>query len=166
VFVFNHQSNFDGLIIMKLLRQDVTAVAKAELKRMPVIGALFAFGDVVFIDRADHAKSVEALRQAAETLRSGLSIAVAPEGTRQLSPRLGLFKKGAFHLAIEAQVPSVPIVIHNSLDVLPKGSKVMRPATVRIHVLDALSTDGLGHDDAGKLSDDVRHRFLSALGQG
>jgi putative phosphoserine phosphatase/1-acylglycerol-3-phosphate O-acyltransferase len=165
VFAFNHQSNFDGLIMMKLLRKDITGVAKAELKHMPVVGALFSLGDVVFIDRTDTAKSVEALNHAADTLRSGLSIAIAPEGTRQLSPRLGEFKKGAFHLAIEAQVPVVPIVIHNSLDVLPKGSKVMRPAAVRIDVLDAVPTAGLTHDDAGMLTEEVRNDYLAALGQ-
>jgi putative phosphoserine phosphatase/1-acylglycerol-3-phosphate O-acyltransferase len=165
VFVFNHQSNFDGLIMMKILRRDITAVAKAELRKMPVVGALFAFGDAVFIDRSDTGKSVEALTQAAETLHSGLSIAIAPEGTRQLSPNLGSFKKGAFHLAIGAQVPVVPIVIHNSLDVLPKGTKIMRPATVRVDVLDGVSTEGLTHADAATLTETVRSQFLTALGQ-
>jgi putative phosphoserine phosphatase/1-acylglycerol-3-phosphate O-acyltransferase len=165
VFMFNHQSNFDGIVLMKLLRRDVTAIAKTELKHMPIVGQIFALGDVVFIDRNDHEGAVDALKHATSTLEGGLSIAIAPEGTRQRTPALGSFKKGGFHLAIAGQVPIVPIVIHNSLDVLPRGTKVMRPATVRVDVLPAVPTEGLDPGDVNDLLDDVRFGFLSALGQ-
>jgi putative phosphoserine phosphatase/1-acylglycerol-3-phosphate O-acyltransferase len=165
VFMFNHQSNFDGMLLMKLLRRDVTAIAKAELKHMPIIGQIFSLGDVVFIDRNDSAGAVDALKHATSTFEDGLSIAIAPEGTRQRTPALGSFKKGGFHLAIAGQVPIVPIVIHNSLDVLPRGTKVMRPATVRVDVLPAIATAGLGPDDVSGLVDEVRSHFLSTLGQ-
>jgi putative phosphoserine phosphatase/1-acylglycerol-3-phosphate O-acyltransferase len=165
VFMFNHQSNFDGIVLMRLLRRDVTAVAKAELKHMPIVGQIFSLGDVVFIDRADSEGAIDALKHATITLENGLSIAIAPEGTRQRTPTLGTFKKGGFHLAVAAQVPIVPIVIHNSLDVQPRGTLVMRPATVRVDVLPAIPTEGLGPEDVPGLLDDVRTRFLSALGQ-
>jgi putative phosphoserine phosphatase/1-acylglycerol-3-phosphate O-acyltransferase len=165
VFMFNHQSNFDGIVLMKLLRRDVTAIAKSELKHMPIVGQIFSLGDVVFIDRNDSAGAVDALKHATTTFESGLSIAIAPEGTRQRTPALGSFKKGGFHLAIAAQVPIVPIVIHNSLDVLPRGTKVMRPATVRVDVLPAVPTEGRDPGEVDDLLDDVRVRFLSALGQ-
>lgn len=165
VFVFNHQSNFDGLLLMKLLRRDVTAVAKKEVRALPVVGAVFQLGDVIFIDRADHDAAVAALSGAAEKVRGGLSVAIAPEGTRQPSPRLGTFKKGAFHLAHAAGVPVVPIVIHNSLDVLPRGTKVMRPATVRVDVLEPIDTAGWTTEAIGVHAEDVRRRFLDALDQ-
>lgn len=165
VFLFNHQSNVDGLLMMKLLRRDVTAVAKKEVRYLPVIGAVFALGDVIFIDRSDHDGAVAALGEAAERVRQGLSVAIAPEGTRQPTPRLGVFKRGAFHLAHAAGVPIVPIVIHNSLDVLPRGSKVMRPATVRVEVLDPVPTRDWDRGDIGQLCEDVRSRYLAALGQ-
>ncbi len=164
VFMFNHQSNFDGIILMRLLRQDVTAIAKAELRRVPIIGQIFELGDVVFIDRSDTEGSIDALTAAVETLESGLSIAVAPEGSRQLTPRLGPFKKGGFHLAVAAQVPIVPIVIHNSLDIQPRGSIILRPGTVRVDVLDAVPTAGLASQDVPVVLDDVRKRFQTALG--
>lgn len=165
VFMFNHQSNFDGIVLMKLLRRDVTAIAKAELKHMPIVGPIFSLGDVVFIDREDSEGAIDALKHAATTLENGLSIAIAPEGTRQRTPALGPFKKGGFHLAVAAQVPIVPIAIHNSLDVQPRGTLVMRPATVRVDVLPATPTEGLGPRDVPELVDEVRARFLSALGQ-
>jgi putative phosphoserine phosphatase / 1-acylglycerol-3-phosphate O-acyltransferase len=166
VFLFNHQSNFDGLLMMKLLRRDVTAVAKREVRYLPVIGAVFALGDVIFIDRSDHDAAVAALTDAAERVRNGLSVAIAPEGTRQPTPRLGAFKKGAFHLAHAAGVPLVPVVIHNSLDVLPRGSKVMRPATVRVDVLEPVPTRHWDPGDIGYHCEEVRGRYLDALGQG
>jgi putative phosphoserine phosphatase/1-acylglycerol-3-phosphate O-acyltransferase len=165
VFMFNHQSNFDGIVLMKLLRRDVTAIAKAELKHMPIIGPIFSLGDVVFIDRADSEGAIDALKHATTTLENGLSIAIAPEGTRQRTPALGTFKKGGFHLAVAAQVPIVPIVIHNSLDVQPRGTVVMRPATVRVDVLPAIPTEGLGPGQVPELVDETRSHFLSALGQ-
>jgi putative phosphoserine phosphatase/1-acylglycerol-3-phosphate O-acyltransferase len=165
MFMFNHQSNFDGIVLMKLLRRDVTAIAKAELKHMPIIGPIFSLGDVVFIDRADSEGAIDALKHATTTLENGLSIAIAPEGTRQRTPALGTFKKGGFHLAVAAQVPIVPIVIHNSLDVQPRGTLVMRPATVRVDVLPAIPTEGLGPEHVPELVDEVRSHFLSALGQ-
>lgn len=163
VFMFNHQSNFDGIILMRLLRRDVTAIAKSELKRMPLIGSIFSLGDVVFIDRSDSDASINALTEAASTLAGGLSIAIAPEGTRQRTPAIGEFKKGGFHLAVAAQVPIVPIAIHNSLDVLPRGTMVMRPATVRIDVLEPVATIGLVASDVSDLRDSVRDRFVDAL---
>lgn len=165
VFMFNHQSNFDGIVLMKLLRRDVTAIAKAELKHMPIVGQIFSLGDVVFIDRADSEGAIDALNHATATLEDGLSIAIAPEGTRQRTPALGAFKKGGFHLAVAAQAPIVPIAIHNSLDVQPRGTLVMRPATVRVDVLPAVPTEGLDAGDVTALVDDVRERFLTALGQ-
>ncbi len=165
VFMFNHQSNFDGIVLMKLLRRDVTAIAKAELKHMPIVGPIFSLGDVVFIDRADSEGAVDALKHATTTVENGLSIAIAPEGTRQRTPALGAFKKGGFHLAVAAQVPIVPIVIHNSLDVQPRGTLVMRPATVRVDVLPATPTEGLGPEHVPDLVGEVRSQFLAALGQ-
>jgi putative phosphoserine phosphatase / 1-acylglycerol-3-phosphate O-acyltransferase len=165
VFLFNHQSNFDGLLMMKILRRDVTAIAKKEVRSLPIVGAVFQLGDVIFIDRSDHEASVAALAEAAVRVRDGLSVAIAPEGTRQPSPRLGPFKKGAFHLAHAAGVPVVPIVIHNSLDVLPKGTKVMRPATVRCDVLSPIPTDGWTSESIGSEAEKVRSLYLRALGQ-
>ncbi len=165
IFMFNHQSNFDGLLLMKLLRRDITAIAKKQLASVPLVGSLFTFGDVVFIDRSDHEQAVAALNGAVETLETGISIAIAPEGTRQPTVRLGPFKKGGFHLAAQSGVPIVPIVIHNSHDVMPRGTPWIRPARVRVTVLPPVpTTDWIEGDLAGHI-DAVRSLFLRQLGQ-
>src|SRR4029450_13009082 len=115
VFIFNHQSGLDAPLILKMVRRDVTGVAKQEIKRNPIFGPLVAGAGVVFVDRADSQKAIEALGPALEALRQGRSLAIAPEGTRQKTPKLGKFKKGAFHLAMQAGGASGPGVVPHTV---------------------------------------------------
>lgn len=140
VFIFNHQSSIDMLLLCKLLRRDFIGIAKKEVRRNPIFGPAFALAGTVFVDRSNHEQAVRALEPAIAALRRGLSIAIAPEGTRSATPRLGRFKKGAFHLAMEAGVPIVPIVFRNALDALPKHSLIVRPATIEVVVHPPVST--------------------------
>ena len=142
VFVLNHQSGVDPILVCALLRRDFVGVAKREILRNPLLGPAFAFAGTVFVDRADRAAAVRALRPAIDTLHAGISVAVAPEGTRSPGRRVGRFKKGAFRLAMAAKVPVVPLVIRNSADVLPRGGWLMTPATVRVDVHEPVATDG------------------------
>ncbi len=140
VFIFNHQSGIDVLLLCKLLRRDMVGIAKQEMRRNPIFGPAFALAGTVFIDRFNREKAIQAMEPAVDALRQGLSIAIAPEGTRSPTPRLGRFKKGAFHLAMAARVPIVPIVFRNALDALPKHAIVVRPATVEVVVQPPIST--------------------------
>jgi putative phosphoserine phosphatase / 1-acylglycerol-3-phosphate O-acyltransferase len=163
VFLFNHQSGVDPLLLAKLLRRDFTGVGKQELRRHPVFGPVFAFAGVVFIDRADSGKAIAALKPALAALRAGRSIAIAPEGTRSRTPTLGRFKKGAFHIAMQAGVPIVPIVFRNALDVLPRGALVLRPATVEVVVLPPVETTGWTRETLDERIEAVRAAYLEVL---
>lgn len=166
VFVFNHQSKADVIIIAKLLRRDIAGVGKKELKQFPLIGQILEFAGVVFIDRQNSASAIEAMSPLVDAMRyEGKSVVIAPEGTRALSPRLGPFKKGAFHLAIQAGVPVVPIVIHNAIDVAPKGDFVFRSATVDVEVLPPIDTSDWQEKTIDKHVAEVRNQFLKALHQ-
>ncbi len=163
VFLLNHQSGIDPILACALLRRDFVAVAKREIRGNPVLGPAFAFAGVVFVDRFDHARALRALEPAVAALRGGLSLAMAPEGTRSAGVRLGPFKKGAFHIALAARAPIVPLVIHNARDVLPRGAWLMTPATVRVSVLAPVET---GTWTAERLDDhveEVHRRFRAAL---
>lgn len=166
VFLFNHQSAIDVLIIAKLLRRDFNAIAKQEIALNPLVGPVFRVADTVFIDRRNHEKAIEALRPVVESLRSGMSLAIAPEGTRSNSDRLGPFKKGPFHIAMQAGVPVVPIVIHNANDVLPKGGFFVRPSKVLVDVLPPVATDNWTPETVAEHAAEVRDMFLRTLGQG
>jgi putative phosphoserine phosphatase/1-acylglycerol-3-phosphate O-acyltransferase len=163
VFAFNHQSWIDVLVLLKLLRRDLTGVAKIELKANPVVGPAFRLAGVAFVDRSDRAQSVAALQDAVAKLRDGTSILIAPEGTRSPTAALGPFKKGAFRMAMAAQVPVVPIVIRNAGSVLPRGAYVVRPGTVDVAVLPPIPVTGWTADDLDARVAEVRGRFLDTL---
>ena len=165
VFVFNHQSQADVVVVAKLLREDFTGVAKIEVSRHPIVGPMFRAMQVAFVDRANNKKAVEALKPAVEALRDGRSLVIAPEGTRSQTERLGPFKKGAFHLAMQAGVPIVPIVIHNALESQPKGATLFRPATIRVEVLAPVPTEHWRAATIDHHVAEVRGMFLRALGQ-
>lgn len=165
VFIFNHQSAVETLLLCKLLRRDFVGIAKQELRRNPLLGPVFAAGGAIFVDRFNHDAAVKALAPAIDALRQGLSIAIAPEGTRSPTPRLGAFKKGAFHLAMAAQVPVVPIVFRNTLDVLPKHGIILRPATVEVVVHKPIPTTRWHRKHLDRHIGDVYRLFEQTLGQ-
>jgi putative phosphoserine phosphatase/1-acylglycerol-3-phosphate O-acyltransferase len=163
VFVFNHQSSFDVIVISRLLQRDFTAVAKAELAHDPRFAPLAALAGVVYVDRGNRSQSRAALAPVVEKLRSGISLAMAPEGTRSATPTPGPFKKGAFHIAVQAEVPVVPVVIRNAGDIMWRASLVARPGTVDVTVLPPVPTVGLGPDEVDDLCERVRQQFVATL---
>lgn len=140
VFLLNHQSGIDPILVCALLRRDFVGVAKREIRRNPWLGPAFAFAGTVFVDRTDTARALRALAPATETLGRGLAIAIAPEGTRAPPGALGRFKKGGFRIAMAAGVPVVPVVLIDSYRVLPRGAWIMRSAAVRVVVHAPLET--------------------------
>ncbi len=167
VFAFNHQSAVDALIVPKLLRRDFTSIGKKEIGNYPVIGQIARFADVVLIDRKNTAKTIEAMRPVVEAIQTeGLSVAISPEGTRSVSTTLGPFKKGAFHMAMQAGVPIVPIVIHNATDALPRGRNIPRPADINVTVLPPVDTSNWSPETVDQHVEDVRNMFLESLERG
>jgi len=134
VFIFNHQSGLDSLLMAQLTRRDVVGIAKKELETTPIVGPLMKAAGVVFVDRGDRNKAIEAMQPAVEAMREGLSVVIAPEGTRSATAKIGKFKKGAFHMAMAAGVPIVPVVLMNALDALPRDGIVIRATTVDVVV--------------------------------
>ena len=166
VFIFNHQSAIDMLITAKLLREDIVGVAKKEIQRQPIMGPALTAAGAVFIDRDNVSDPKAALQPAIEALDEGRNVLIAPEGTRSRDGKLGQFKKGAFHLAMQAQVPIVPIVIHNALDALPNHALVVRPAEVKVTVLPPISTEGWTVRDVVRSARAVRKSYLEILEPG
>lgn len=166
VFVFNHQSNVDMVIVARLMRRDISGVGKREIRDMPIVGRVMEAAGVVLIDRRDTASAVASLKSLVDTMRiEGRSVCMSPEGTRAITPRLNDFKKGAFHLAIQAGVPIVPIVIHNSTDVQPKGDLIFHPGTVDVEVLPPVDTSEWSAETINDHVTDVRNMYLVALDQ-
>jgi 1-acyl-sn-glycerol-3-phosphate acyltransferase len=165
VFFFNHQSGVDPILMCALLERGFTGIAKQEIRRNPLLGPAFRFAGVVFIDRGDREQAVGALGEAVETVRSGVAVVIAPEGTRSRDGTLGPFKKGGFRLAMAAGVPIVPVVLHNARDVLPRGAWWMTPATVRVSVLAPIDTTAWQLETLDAHVAEVRERFSRALAE-
>jgi putative phosphoserine phosphatase/1-acylglycerol-3-phosphate O-acyltransferase len=164
VFVFNHQSKLDPIIAMKLVRGGFTGVAKKEAKNIPGFGQLFQLADVAFIDRGNTAQARKALEPAVAKVRDqGISLIIAPEGTRSATPRLGPFKKGAFHIAMQAGAPMVPMVIRNAGEVMWRGAQVIRPGTVEVLVLPPVDTTAWRAETVTEHVAEVRGMFTHAL---
>jgi putative phosphoserine phosphatase/1-acylglycerol-3-phosphate O-acyltransferase len=160
------EAGADVIICAQLLRRDIAGVGKKEIKKVPLIGAIMEMGGVVLIDRGDAKSAINAMKPLIDAMKKeGKSVAMAPEGTRTISPTLTTFKKGAFHLAMQAGVPIIPIVIRNASDVAPKGDFVYRPATVDVEVLPPVNTDDWTAQTINKHVREVRNMFLKTLGQ-
>lgn len=135
VFVGPHQSELDILVLGAVFPKHCSVTAKASLKKMPVLGWFMALSGSVFIDRANSKSARGAMQGAAEEMkRRGQSVWMFPEGTRSYAEDAGLlpFKKGAFHLAVQAGVPIVPVVVANYADVFSMKRWVFNSGTVLI----------------------------------
>ena len=166
VFVFNHQSKIDPVIVSKLLHKDFVGVGKKEVASLPFADKLMEFGGAVLIDRADSVGAVAALKPLVNVIQDeGKSVIMAPEGTRTVSPMLAPFKKGPFHLAMQAGVPMVPIVLHDAIDIAPKGAFLYRPGTVKVEILPPVDTSSWSPKTIDTHVAEVRGMFLDALGQ-
>jgi putative phosphoserine phosphatase/1-acylglycerol-3-phosphate O-acyltransferase len=165
VFIFNHQSALDAFILGDLLRRDFTGVVKQEASRDPLFAPLGYLAGVAYVerDRGSRSGARAALEPAVERLREGVSIAIAPEGTRSATRQVGPFKKGAFHLARQARVPVVPVVIRNAGDLMWRRSLVVQPGTVDVVVHPPIEVTGWDLDELDDRVADVRQLYVDTL---
>ncbi len=167
VFIFNHQSKADVIILARLLRRDFASVGKQEIKtESPLLGRVMEYTGTVFIDRSNPRAAIRSVNSLVEVMHNeGKSVVMAPEGTRTVSPTLAPFKKGAFHVAMQAKVPIVPIVIRNAGDVAPRGEFVYRPATVDVEILPPVDTSDWKRANVDEYVREVRNMYARCLGQ-
>ena len=161
VYASNHSSMFDIWALFATLPGSVRFVAKQELFRIPVLGgAMRAVGHIA-IDRAHKTRAFEAYDGAARTIARGFSALVFPEGTRSRTGELLPFKNAPFALAIAAQVPLVPVYVHDTFEIKPKGRFGLRPRPIRLLVGEPIPTSGLVVGDRERLREQVRAAMLA-----
>lgn len=144
VYLFNHQSHLDIPVLCATLpSRTIRFVAKAELFKIPVWGPALRQAEMIEVDRSDRRQAVAALGNAAALVADGVSIAIAPEGSRSRDGRIGPLKKGGFHLAIETGAPIVPVAIRGTIDILPRGARGMRAGVpVRVVIGEPIDVTG------------------------
>src|SRR5687768_659790 len=127
VYMSNHQSHLDIPVLYATLPSPtIRMLAKKELFKIPLWGQSLRAAEFIEVDRSNHTRAVQSLEHAARLIRDGVSIYLAPEGTRSRDGRIGRLKKGGFHLAIDTGTPIVPAAIRGTIDILPRGGRVMR----------------------------------------
>ena len=130
IFAANHISNVDPLAFVPAIPRRISLLVKKELFRIPILSKAMRMAKFVPVDRADKEAAVASVDLSVDVLRSGLSFAVYPEGTRSPDGRLRPFKKGTFVMAILAGVPIVPVSISGAQHLMRKGDWTMQPGEV------------------------------------
>jgi 1-acyl-sn-glycerol-3-phosphate acyltransferase len=161
VYASNHSSMFDIWALAATLPGSVRMVAKQELANIPLLGRAMVRAGHIMIDRPNPRRALEAYERAAEVIRSGVSAVVFPEGTRSRTGELLPFKNAPFGLAIAAQVPVVPLYVHNTFAILPKGRWFLRPRPIRIEVGEPIPTAGMTLERRQELRDRVHAAILA-----
>lgn len=162
IYASNHSSMFDIWALFATLPGSVRFVAKQELFKIPLLGGAMRAAGHIPIDRAARKKAFEAYDKAAKTIREGISsILVFPEGTRSRTGELLPFKNAPFGLAIAAQVPIVPVYVHHTFEILPKGAWRLRSRPIRLLVGEPIPTAGLQPGDRERLRDEVRAAMVA-----
>jgi 1-acyl-sn-glycerol-3-phosphate acyltransferase len=163
----NHQSLYDIPVLFDVIGANLRMITKKELFDVPVFGKALRAGGFIAIDRGDRASAIASLEIARRTLAQGTHVWIAPEGTRSKTGQLLPFKKGGFNLAIDANLPILPVTLRGTRDVLAaKGvrSRSAQRVTVTIHApIDPAPYAGQGKEGRNRLIQDVRRALESAL---
>lgn len=136
VIISNHQSILDILLI-NCLRYKFKWISKIENINVPVLGWYLRMADYITVNRGNEESKVEMLEKSYECLKRGISIMIFPEGTRSLDKEIAFFKRGAFQLAIQANVSILPVIIDGTGGILPKHGLIFGSGyKITIRVLD------------------------------
>jgi len=167
VFMCNHQSALDIYALLAQLPVSFKWIAKRQLFAIPVIGWTMRKAGYISIDRENAREALKAIEEASRRIREGTNIIIFPEGTRSADGKLLPFKKGGFTLALRATVPIVPIGIHGSSALQPKGSSIPRKkGVIYIEIGDFMVLEGLDRSQKARVMDDVRASIEALMARG
>lgn len=165
VVVSNHQSLADIPLISNL-PWEMKWMGKAELLKLPIFGWMMQLSGDIAVDRKNPRSGAHALIKAQRYLAQKCSVIIFPEGTRSLDGRVRQFTDGAFHLAIRAKAPILPLVIEGSKDCIPKNSwQFGKPSDIFLRVLPPIETSSLSIEDVQALRDRVRAAIVSQIAE-
>jgi 1-acyl-sn-glycerol-3-phosphate acyltransferase len=164
VIAANHASYIDTPVILSYIPVQFRFLAKSELFKIPFLGHHLKTAGHIPVPREDPRAALKTMTQAAENIRSkGISMLVFPEGGRTEDGELQAFKEGAAYIAIKAGVPVVPVALTGARAVLPRGSWVCVPGSIRIEVGEPIATDGLTLKDRDRVTLQIRQQIEALL---
>ena len=165
VFVANHQGAFDIFLIYGFLSRNFKWMMKRQLRQMPFVGKACEAAHHIFVDKRGASKIRATYDSARQTLQGGMSLVVFPEGARSFTGHMGVFKRGAFMLADDIELPVVPLTINGSFDVMPRTRDmkwvVWHPLRLTIHK--PIQPIGKGADNIKYLEQESYKVVMSGL---
>jgi 1-acyl-sn-glycerol-3-phosphate acyltransferase len=163
IYMSNHQSNFDIPVFFGALPIQFRWLAKAELFKIPIFGQGMRGAGYISVDRSDTKSAMRSLARAAQSVREGASVMIFPEGTRSHDGALLPFKSGGFVLAVDAGVPIVPMAVHGTFDVMPKGRNLIRRHAIRLVVAPPIDASAYTRKTKNELMERVRTAIQQAM---
>ena len=165
VFVANHQGAFDIFLIYGFLGRNFKWMMKRQLRQIPFVGKACESAHHIFVDKRGPSRIRETYDKARRTLQGGMSLVVFPEGARTFTGHMGVFKRGAFMLADDIELPVVPLTINGSFDVMPRMRDMKwvtwHPLKLTIHK--PIMPIGKGNDNIKHLEEESYKAVMSAL---
>lgn len=166
VFVANHQGAIDIYLIYGHLFRNFKWMLKAGLRKIPFVGLACKKAGFIFIDHTSPSNIKASIVEAEKTLRDGMSLVVFPEGRRTFTGKVGPFKRGAFMIADELQLPVVPITINGSYDILPRQRGMVyflrrHQLTMTIH--EPIMPEVKGNDNINATMQRAREEIIKSL---
>lgn len=163
VIVANHLSLYDIYVLYGWSGIDIRWVMKQELRKVPVIGLVCAVLQHIYIDRSDPEKAIESINRAKEKIINGTSIIFFPEGSRSHDGKLQPFKKGAFRLAADLDLPVLPVTLNGTREVLGKGTLNLHPGTAEMTIHEPVYPTGIDNEAVTDLMNASRAKIAGAL---
>lgn len=157
IFMANHQSDFDILIVLAHLPGQFRWIVKKELFNIPLFGTAMRNAGYIEIDRQNHIKAMMSIDKAARKIKEGKSVMSFPEGTRSSDGKIKPFKQGMFHLAITSGVPIVPVSIIGAREIMPKRSLRIKPGKVTMVIDKPIDVRGYSIENRQDLIDRVQN---------
>lgn len=165
VIAANHQSQYDIFVLYGWLNTDFKWVAKKELQKLPLVGLAMEKMGHIFIDRRNRKAAIHSLEAAKNKIRNGISVLFFPEGTRTKTGEMDAFKKGAFKMALDLELPVLPVSIIGTRDVMPTNSFNIKPGKVKMIIHPAIEIESYKNDASGvtKLMTETRAVIAASI---
>ena len=164
VYTINHMGMYDIPAILVSVPQTARFIAKKELFKIPLFSMGMRYAGMIPIDRTNSEEAKKSLQKATETINNdNCSVLIFPEGTRSKSGLIENFKKGGFVLAIQGKIPIIPTIIEGSLNIVPKGSSLVKMGKMRVKFLKKIETKDYVMETRNKLVKEVRTKMIDSF---
>lgn len=163
VFIANHQGSFDIFLTYGFLNQNIKWVQKQSLRKIPLVGFASEKAGHVFVDNTNATTRSNTIKEAKEQITDGVSIMLFPEGSRTRTGKMEKFKRGAYHIAYDLELPIVPLTINGPFDVLKRGTFKINPGKMELIIHKPIPTKGINEEQIPEIINQTKEIISSGL---